>query len=261
MRNRLWFELCYRAMYALVWLLSRIPFRAGQMIGRGLGRACWFVLPGRARVASEGLRRALGGQLSEGELRDLERRILVHFAQLVFEVPHILRLNRRSLGRYVRFEHEERLFEALGRGKGVFVLTGHFGNWEFMAAALSLILDRTAVVARPIDFPPADRLMTMLRSHFGTEIIPKQRGLRKILKAVADNLAVGILLDQNVAWYEGVFVPFLGIPACTNKGLALMALKTGTPVLPVFSMRDPDGKFRILIEEEVKPVRTGDKNP
>ena len=114
-------------------------------------------------------------------------------------------------------------------------------------------------MARPIDFYPADRLIAELRSHFGTEIIPKHRGLRKILKAVQENRVVGILLDQNVAWYEGVFVPFFGKLACTNKGLALMAQKTKTPVIPAFSVREKDGRYRITFGEEVETMRMGDK--
>ena len=54
--------------------------------------------------------------------------------------------------------------------------------------------------------------------------------------------------SQNVDWYEGEFVPFLGRLACANKGPALLALKTGTPVLPIFSARQPGGKYKIIIE-------------
>ena len=68
---------------------------------------------------------------------------------------------------------------------------------------------------------------------------------------------VGILLDQNVDWYEGVFVPFLGKPACTNKGLALLARKTGAPVIPVFSVKQADGRYRIIFEKELPAIDTG----
>jgi len=69
---------------------------------------------------------------------------------------------------------------------------------------------------------------------------------------------VGILLDQNVDWYDGVFVDYFGRPACTNKGLALLALKTGAPVIPVFLIRDGK-RFIFHCEPEVPLVRTGDK--
>ncbi|NQU16265.1 MAG: lysophospholipid acyltransferase family protein, partial [Desulfobacteraceae bacterium] len=78
-------------------------------------------------------------------------------------------------------------------------------------------------------------------------------------QAAKKNMAIGFLMDQNVDWYEGVFVRFLGRTACTNKGLALLALRTGTPVIPMFSARQEDGRYRITFGREVALVRTGDK--
>ena len=83
--------------------------------------------------------------------------------------------------------------------------------------------------------------------------------MRRLLGAIKEKKAIGILLDQNVDWYEGVFVKFLGRWACTNKGLALIALKSGTPVLPAFPVRQSDGRFRIMFGKELELIRTGDK--
>jgi KDO2-lipid IV(A) lauroyltransferase len=94
---------------------------------------------------------------------------------------------------------------------------------------------------------------------YGTEIIPKQRSMRKLLSSLKTNKIIGVLLDQNVDWYEGVFVNFFGRPACTNKGLALVALKTGVPVVPIFSAKARDGRYRVMIGKEVDLIRTGDK--
>jgi len=247
-------------MYGGVKLLSLIPIRSGQSIGRILGRVLAGALKRRVTSSLNNLRYVFGRTLSEAELIGLNGRIIAHFAQMLFEVPHILRLRPENVNRYVVFENEEALIRAVAKGRGVFVLTGHFGNWEFMSAATALHLHaKNAVVVRPADFGPADRLLTNLRSRFGTEIIPKQRAMKRLLSAEKENKVIGILLDQNVDWYEGVFVPFLGKRACTNKGLALVALRTGSPVVPIFSVRQPDGRYRIIFEDEVVLKRTGDK--
>ncbi len=250
-------------MYAFLNLMVRlgscIPFRVCQFLGRMLGGAFSLIVLGRTEVSLHNLGRAFKDSLSEREIRRLNRRVITHFGEMFFEIPHILRLNSENLERYVRFENEENLLSAQAKGKGVFILTGHFGNWELMSAATCLrYAPRSAVVARPLDFSPADRLMADLRSRFGTVIIPKQGAVKGILKVVKQRGMVGILLDQNVAWYEGVFVPFFGNLACTNKGLALLALKTGAPVVPVFSVRDHDGRYRVIFEKEVNLIRTGD---
>lgn len=252
--------LTYWAMYGGVWLLSLVPIRIGQGIGRMLGSVLAAVLKGRVTSSLNNLRYVFDGAMSESELIALNGRIIAHFTQMLFEAPHILRLTPRNLDRYVVFENEDALSRAIAKGRGVFMLTAHFGNWEFMSAATALGLHaKNAVVVRPADFEPADRLLTILRSRFGTEIIPKRRAMKKLLAVKKENKVIGILLDQNVDWYEGVFVPFFGKPACTNKGLALVALRTGSPVVPIFSVRQPDGRFRIIFEDEVVLKRSGDK--
>ena len=240
-------------------LMSGIPLHLGQFMGRMLGTLLALIPSSRASIVHENIRRAFRGtELAEHPKR-LTRRIFVHFGQMLFEVPHILRLTNENLNKFVVFQDMDNLVRAIDKDKGVFILTAHFGNWELLSAALSLRLRNPAIVVRPIDFPPFDRFMRDLRSRFGTEIIPKQRAMRRLLGAMKKRKIVGILLDQNVDWYEGAFVNFLGKRACTNKGLALLALKTEAPVIPVFSVRQKDGRFRIIIDREVNLVRTGDK--
>jgi KDO2-lipid IV(A) lauroyltransferase len=250
----------YRLMHTIVLMMSYIPWQVGQFFGKMLGTFFAMVPIERIALSLEHIKKSFGHSMGEAEAKRLNRKVLRHFAQMFFEVPHIMRFNPGNLGKYVVFEHEENLIQATEKGKGFFFLTAHLGNWELMSAALALRFNDIggAVVARPIDFGPLDKLVNGLRTRFGTEIIVKQRGMRRILGAVRENKGVGILLDQNVDWYEGVFVKFLGRWACTNKGLALLALKTKTPVIPVFSARQKDGRYRILIEPEVELIITGD---
>lgn len=250
----------YWLLYGVVRLLSFIPFHAGQSLGRVLGRSCSLLLGERLRVSREAMQRVFGERLSDGQIRLLHRKLLEHFGQMVFEVPHILRLNRNNLHRYVVFQNTDVLDHALRQGKGAFILTAHFGNWELMSASLSLHLPgKKGAVVRPVDFRPADQIISLVRSRFGTEVIPKKRAMKRLLNGVRENMLMGILLDQNVDWYEGVFVLFLQGLACTNKGLALLAMKTGTPVIPMFSVREPDGRFRVICEEPIPISHSGDK--
>lgn len=252
-------EAAYRILWLLVRVMARIPLPVGRFLGRMAGTATALAPVPRLRVALDNMRQCLGDELDEDGLRRLYRRTCCHFGRMLFEVPHILNLERADLGRYVVFEGEEHLRAAFARGRGLFILTGHFGNWELMSAAFTLRYNGGAIVARPVDFRPADRVLNELRSRYGGRIIPKQRGMRRILEALARGRPVGILLDQNVDWYEGAFVPFLGRTACTNKGLALLALRTGAPVVPTFTIRRRGGGYRVVFEPAVELQRTGDK--
>jgi KDO2-lipid IV(A) lauroyltransferase len=115
------------------------------------------------------------------------------------------------------------------------------------------------VVVRPLDNPYLDREVSRLREQYGNFLINKTNGMRDILKTLASGNAVGILLDQNVKAKEGVFVDFFGRPACTNKGLALMAGRTKAPVIPAFIHRVGPDRHEILIGDEMPLIETGDK--
>lgn len=259
-KNEIFLAAISHMLNSLVAILGLIPIRVGQSFGRMLGRFLGIAAVGPMKSSLNGLRSVFGDRMSEKELRRLNRRVVLHFAQMLFEVPHIFKLNVNNLHRYVYFENEEALGEALAKGKGCFILTGHFGNWELMSAAVTLRFQTSGIaVARPADFAPVEDLLMRLRTRFGTEIIPKKKAMKKLLMGTRKNKAMGILLDQNVDWYEGVFVPFLGRPACTNKGLALIAMKTGAPVIPVFSARQSDGRYRVVFEKEVDLIRSGSK--
>ena len=248
-----------RALLFFFVLMSYIPIKAGRFLGKVLGTLFLFIPFKRKNVLIKNIKESLGNSYSKAELKKLEWRIFCHFGMMLFEVPHILRLNHKRLEKYVFFRNENNLVNALKKGKGVLILTGHFGNWEFMSAAISLRFARVSVVARPFDFKPLENLMLHVRSRFGAEIIQKMKGMRKILKAIKHKRMVGVLLDQNVDWYDGVFVDFLGKKACTNKGLALIALKTDAPVIPAFPVRQKDGRYCIIFDNEIELERSNDK--
>lgn len=82
--------------------------------------------------------------------------------------------------------------------------------------------------------------------------------MRKVIKSIKNGGCVGILLDQNARRKAGIFINFFGQPACTNKGLALMALKTGAPVIPAFLVRHKMS-FKVIFGNEIPLVCTGKK--
>jgi KDO2-lipid IV(A) lauroyltransferase len=153
----------------------------------------------------------------------------------------------RMLAR-VRIEGLEHLAAATDGTSGVLLLTGHFGNWELLGLAHALTRLPLTVVVRPLDSSVLNRLAERLRARTGAELIAKRSALRPVLRALRHGRMVGILLDQNASRDEGVFVPFFGRPASTSRSLALLAVRTGRPIVPVFIHREPDGRHRIVIE-------------
>jgi len=97
-----------------------------------------------------------------------------------------------------------------------------------------------------------------VRTLHGNTLIEKEGATKKIVRLLRENQAIGILSDQNVAAREGIFVDFFGRPACTAVGTAVLAMRTGAPVLPAFMARMKNGKYKFIIKPPVEISVTGD---
>jgi len=240
------------------WLIAHLPGRLGLWVGRRLGDLIWLALPSRRAMARENLRRAFGGEQPPAALDRLGLRSFEHLgmniaeACLFFFRPPSVLLSRVELN---GTEHVE---EAAHRGKGVLVLTAHYGNWELLAASHRLSAYPLSVVMRPLDEPAIDRIVERFRLRSGVELITKRRGLREIVDALRRGRMVGILLDQNASRAEGVFAPFFGIPASTSKALAVISLRTGAPVVPIFIRRFEGGRHRVEVLPAIPVPASGD---
>jgi len=166
-------------------------------------------------------------------------RLMVLFARLP-------RISKKNVGRYIRYEGLRNFQEAKRRGKGVLIATGHFGNWELSAHAHALLTEPMHVVVRPLDNPRIDSLVERYRASAANRVITKKDAARGILRALKDNEAVGILIDQNSLPDEGIFVDFFGTLACTNSVFAKLAAHSGAAVILGYAVWSDEEQRYIL---------------
>lgn len=194
-----------------------------------------MALPRLRRVAMRNL------ELAYPEKTLRERRTIVDevfrsIARLLYAFARFPDINRENISQWIRYEGLEHFLEAKKAGHGVLFATAHLGNWELSAFAHGLMTEPMNVVIRPLDNPAIDRLVEQRRQLSGNRLIEKRDAARAILRALQQNEAVGILMDQNTSLAEGVFVNFFGTPACASVGFAKIAHRTGARVIPGFAL-------------------------
>ncbi len=165
--------------------------------------------------------------------------VFASVARLLVTFARFPRMNRGNIGQWIRYEGLEHFEEAKRHGRGVLFATAHFGNWELSAFAHGLLTEPMNVVVRPLDNAAVDALVEARRQLSGNRLIQKRDAARGILRALASNEAVGILVDQNSSLAEGVFVDFFGVPACANVAFAKIAARSGAAVIPGFAVWEP----------------------
>jgi KDO2-lipid IV(A) lauroyltransferase len=224
-------------------------------VGRRIGDLAWLALPGRRAVVRANLTLAFGAEMAAGDLGRLGRRSFEHLGMNLVEACVFFLRPPGVLLSQVEIRGEEHLEAAAAGGRGIVLLTAHLGNWELLAASHVLSRWPLSVMVRPLDSPLLDGLVERLRLRSGVEIITKRHGLQDVLDALRRGRMVGVLLDQNASRREGVFVPFFGTPASTSRGLALIALRSGAPVLPTFIRRLPGGRHVVEVGPRIPADR------
>lgn len=185
---------------------------------------------------------ALAGTGKEQDLPALRRAFYLHMGRTLVEFLRLPSLSLREIGNCLRLEGEGRLREAIAAGKGVIILTAHFGNWELLGARLAQIFGpgKFHVIAQPQPDRRLTRMMDAMRAGQGVQVIPRGKAARETLQALRQGEGVGILLDIDMKQH-GIPVDFMGRPASTATSVAAFALRTGAAVVPVFDQRQPDG--------------------
>jgi len=239
-------------------LLGRLPRAWTAKMADIMGEMLFCVDKKHRDIAMGNLTYAFGFQKQPQEIKKIARQVFINLMQVVFEIGWSLQLKDSHFTEHFRIDGYHHIQNAYEKGKGVLALTAHFGNWELLTIIAAMIQFPINIVVRPLDFKPLDLFIFNLRTRYGGKIIPKQRSFRTIIRCLNRGEMVALLMDQNVDWYEGVFVDFMGHRACTNKGLALLALKTGAPVIPVFMIREKKG-FRAEFGPEISTLKTGDR--
>jgi KDO2-lipid IV(A) lauroyltransferase len=229
-----------------------LPMPAVRSLGHGIGRLAYLLDGARRRTTVENLVHAFPGR-SPREQRQLARAVFSHFGGLLVELIKFSTWPPARMLDAVDVEGEERVRQGLQEGRGVLVFTGHFGYWEMIALAQALRIAPWSVLVRPLDNRQLDAMLEAIRTQTGNTVIQRRGAVRRILRELADGRVVGILIDQHLHEADAVRVAFFQRPAATTSALAAIALRTGAPVIPVFALPLPHGRYRIVYEHPIQP--------
>jgi KDO2-lipid IV(A) lauroyltransferase len=244
------------AAHAFVSLARLVPEGAVPLVGAVIGNVFGGLDVRHRRIARENVRGALGHVLGDAAQRRIVRRSFAHFGRVGLEVSRFGRMTSDSCHHIAHHEGLEHLQAAHARGRGVLIVSAHFGNWELHALLQGWVGYPLGLVVRPMDNPAIERLISRLRGQSGNTTLSKRRSLGTVQSALRRGEIVGVLVDQRPR-HGGILVPFFGRPALTSSAPALLALRTGAAMLPAFSVPRAEGGYRLVYEPEIRVERSG----
>lgn len=246
----------YKSLMALSWVVCRTPYRLLMGIGRVLGNLYYLFVKKERERAVRQMMEAL--HMTEAEARHTVRESFVNLARNVLEILYMPHLNERNFRQYIEIDHLEILKKALAEKKGVVILTGHIGTWEWLSAAFTLNGLPVTAIAKPQPNMQFTEVLNALRDTIHVEIF--SRGTSELLaaaRALKKGKILGFLADQD-AGPGGAFLSFLGKKASTPMGPAVFSRKFSSPVVPAFILRQPNGRHKVVIKDIMRYEDTGD---
>jgi len=230
-------------------LLNALPESWALSLGAFLGLMWYYLIPIRRRVVMQNLDLALGVDYDRRGLRKIARATYRNLGISAIEFFLVKKLTPGIVKEKFVMEGASNLEAAQRLGKGVLVLTAHFGNWDLLCCSQALAGYPLHVITKSLKAGGLNDFWMETRRRCGLNLIEARGSMKKILKALRRNEIVAFVIDQNMLHSQGVFVDFFGKPACTTYSLALLAERTGAPVIPIFILRQGLGRHRIVIQE------------
>lgn len=171
------------------------------------------------------------------------------------ELPHLPKIHPYE-GDRVKVIGVEHLDSIEKSDRGAVFVTGHFANWEVMAAAICCRPVDCLITYRALNNPYIDRRLNKVRHDYGIGVLaPKGAGTRELMRALSAGRTVALMNDQK--FNEGLAIPFFGYNAMTAQGPSRLALKYDVPIVPISTRRTGPARFEVTVHPPFIPEKTG----
>lgn len=250
----------YAALRALGAAIGLLPEWAAVRAGATTGWLSWLVCARRRRIARRNIERAMPGEYTAAEIRQLVREVFIGIGLTAVENIWMRgRATRENIEQRVPLDGIDSMTSELQEGRAVIGSTPHMGNWELLGGRMAVALGRVNALARPVNNPNVREYTTRLRENLGITVLSTRNGVRPMIAALRRKETLAVLIDQHVN-RASVETTFFGRPAATTAVVASLALRFDLPAFIAFDVRDGRSfKHHAKVVGPIELVRTGDR--
>lgn len=226
-------NLNYYAVLAGIGFIRVLPYPVARSLFRFLGLLAYYADPFHRKIATIQMRAALALDNPE----KLVKKVFMNQAEILVDTIKYSYLTDEQITEKVVVENREYLNEALSRGKGLMMITGHMGNWEVLSHVPRILGIQFCIMADMREDEKIEAIVDSIRSRSGATILPPTGKALMLIKELKKGRTIGIVVDKRGAKKDALFCPFLGMPAPTNPAPAFLALKGDAVILPVYDVK------------------------
>lgn len=258
-RRKIRYKLIYALLRVMIFVSNLMPRVLWLKMCGALGRFSSLFTGKSLKRVIDHLTMVYAKEKSPEEIRTLAKKVFEMLGKNAGDVIRGFRIMKLSQFEKFRIiDGAEHLEAAYQKGKGLILLTGHLGAFEFTATELSFRGYRPLIIGTRMKDEKLNELLARQRSKMGATAVERGKDTVKLVKTLKSGGTVLILIDQDTK-VKSRFVNFLGLPCATPIGATLMALKTGAAIVPMFTHLRDDYKLEINCYPEVEMTVTGDE--
>ncbi|MDI6803218.1 MAG: lysophospholipid acyltransferase family protein [Bacteroidota bacterium] len=229
-------------------IILNLSLKNAQQLGLKLANIFFIILTRRKQIAADNLRQAFP-EKSDKEILRIAKNAFQNFGITIVELLWFPRLTPEILDNLIKYKNLELMMNRYKEGKGVIMLSGHFGNWELLAFATGFISKISMImIAKTQTNLLVDKIINEHRTLFGNKVVPMEVAVREVLSSLNKGGIVAMIADQS-APKESLFVNFFGKKVATFQGPAVFGLRTGAAMQMGIIIRKPDFTYEVIIEE------------
>ena len=237
--------------------LSRLPRKVGYLIAMVFADITYVLSPRLRDSITQNMRHVLGSESDDAAMRKVVRGVVRNTAKNYFDLIRIPRMKPEEIKRQVIPHGVHHLADALASGKGVMLVTAHFGSFDMAAQLLAVHSVRTTILVEALE---PERLLdhvVSLRRNKGLNVIPAKSGaLQAMLQSLRNGEIVLIACDRDVTG-EAPKALFFGEETRLPDIAVRIALRTGAAIIPVFNLRRDDGRYDVYVEPPIEIASNG----
>jgi len=238
-------------------VMPRIPPRLGYALFTRLGDLAHNASAASRENVYDNVRHILGPHADPARVEGIARQIFRNQARNYYDLFRVASLTDEQIRSLVTVHGLEHIDAALAAGKGLVLVTAHFGNLDIVMQMFGLLKYPITAVAEHLKPERLYQYVVSMRASKGINMIPIDSFLRPLFKALRNNQMVGLAADRNLI-DAGTLIDFFGAPALLNDGHVHLALRTGARLALAFAVRKPDNTFEAFVEPSLELEKTGD---
>lgn len=209
------------------------------------------------KIALANLEAAFGEEMSILQRKKIVRESFQHFAQTMLDLFWSPRLTRENFRDYIEFENLEEIDRSVASARGFVTATYHYGNFEWFSLASGYLDLNGTIIAQEFKNSRLDPIFKKIREQSGHQLIPRERGIVRLYKALRRKGRTALLVDLTVPPERGaVVIECFGLKTSVTSAHAWLGQKSGMPIIPVHTERLPDGRYRVIFHRTIENTQS-----